>query len=68
MPELPEAETIVRGLRPVIVGRTVHRTRVVKGDVLREAKASFARKVRERRIESVGRLCLRETRVPFRQP
>ena len=33
MPELPEAETIVRGLRPAIVGRTITATRVVHADV-----------------------------------
>ncbi len=55
MPELPEAETIVRGLRPAIVGRTIRSTEVVHADVLREPKRRFADKVRGRRIVGVDR-------------
>lgn len=55
MPELPEAETIVRGLRPAIVGRTIVSTEVVRPDVLREPKRRFAEKVRGRRILGVAR-------------
>jgi len=55
MPELPEAETIVRGLRPTVVGRVVRRAEVLKEDVLREPKRSFARKVRGRTLTGVGR-------------
>lgn len=55
MPELPEAETIVRGLRPAVVGRRVLRVEVLKPDVLREPKVRFARKVRGRTLERVDR-------------
>lgn len=55
MPELPEAETIVRGLRATVVGEVVQRAHVVKADVLREPKARFARKVRGRRLVDVRR-------------
>lgn len=55
MPELPEAETIVRGLRPVIVGRTIRRAEVVKPDILREPKRTFAPKVRDRIVSAVTR-------------
>jgi len=55
MPELPEAETIVRGLRPAVVGRTIRATQVLHSDVLREARARFTRRVRGRRIVEVGR-------------
>jgi formamidopyrimidine-DNA glycosylase len=55
MPELPEAETIVRGLRPAIVGLTIARADVLKADILREAKRTFGPKVRGRTIESVER-------------
>jgi len=55
MPELPEAETIVQGLRPTIVGRVVRRTEVVHADVLRESRSAFAAKVRGGRISAVGR-------------
>jgi len=55
MPELPEAETIVRGLRPVLVGRTIAGAGVVHADVLRESARRFTRKVRGRAILEVGR-------------
>lgn len=55
MPELPEAETIVRGLRPAVVGRRIRETDVVHADVLREPVASFADKVRDRTIASIER-------------
>jgi formamidopyrimidine-DNA glycosylase len=55
VPELPEAETIVRGLRPAIVGRTITSTEVVHPDVLREPRRRFAKKLRGRRIIGVDR-------------
>jgi formamidopyrimidine-DNA glycosylase len=55
VPELPEAETIVRGLRPSIVGRRIRRVEVIHGDVLRAPRRGFARAVRGRTIQGVGR-------------
>lgn len=55
MPELPEAETIVRGLRPEVVGNRISSTEVLYADVLREPWRSFADKVRGRTILSVER-------------
>lgn len=55
MPELPEAETIVRGLRPAIVGRTIAATRVVHADVLRQPTPSFTRSVRGCTVLAVER-------------
>lgn len=55
MPELPEAETIVRGLRPAITGRRIVRAEVLKPDVLREPKRSFSPKVRDRTVRAVER-------------
>lgn len=55
MPELPEAETIVRGLRATVVGETIIRAEVLEPDILREPKRRFWPKVRQRRIEAVGR-------------
>ena len=55
MPELPEAETIVRGLRPALVGRTIRGTVVLHADVLRESTRGFSGKVKGRRIVGVGR-------------
>lgn len=55
VPELPEAETIVRGLRPKIVGRVVARVQVPRPDVLREPSTRFSAKVRSREITGVRR-------------
>jgi formamidopyrimidine-DNA glycosylase len=55
VPELPEAETIVRGLRPTIVGRRVQRTEVVHADVLRQPARRFADRVRGRTVVAVER-------------
>lgn len=55
MPELPEAETIVRGLRPRVVGRRIARVEVLRPDILREARRSFTSKVRDREIVAVER-------------
>ena len=55
MPELPEAETIVRDLRSRVIGSTVKSVRVAKPDVLCEAPASFSRKLRGRTLQSIDR-------------
>jgi formamidopyrimidine-DNA glycosylase len=55
MPELPEAETIVRGLRRTVLGERIRGVDVPHPDVLRASPRAFAARVRERRIEGVGR-------------
>lgn len=55
MPELPEAETIVRGLRPAILGRTIRATEVIHADVLRQPRRRFADRVRGRTVLGVER-------------
>lgn len=55
MPELPEAETIVRGLRRTVVGRRIRGVRVPHPDVLRVAPARFGRRARGRSITGVSR-------------
>jgi formamidopyrimidine-DNA glycosylase len=55
MPELPEVETIVRGLRAkllkqVITGVTIHNPLVVK-----EPSAAFRSKIQDRRVETIQR-------------
>lgn len=55
MPELPEAETIVRDLQKV-VGRTITASKVIQPNVLGGAQpAQFSRKVKNRTIERVTR-------------
>jgi formamidopyrimidine-DNA glycosylase len=41
VPELPEAETIVRGLRPEIVGRTIEAVEVLREDLLATPSRHF---------------------------
>lgn len=55
MPELPEAETIVRGLRPTVVGARIRAAHVLHADVLRQSPRAFRRLARGRVVEGVGR-------------
>ena len=55
MPELPEVETIVRGLRPSLPGKSIERVRVFRPDVLRQTPRDFSRRLRGRIFESVHR-------------
>jgi len=57
MPELPEAETIVRGLRAAVVGRTVTGAEVVHHDILAPGLTAdrLAAALKSRRIEGVSR-------------
>lgn len=55
MPELPEAETIVRGLRRTVVGRRIRRTDVIHADVLRQPKRVVSATLRDRTLVGVGR-------------
>lgn len=55
MPELPEAETIVRGLRGPVVGKRIARVRVVHADVLRQSGAELRRRAVGRRVSGVER-------------
>lgn len=55
MPELPEAETIVRGLRGTVLGERIERADVLKPDVLREPRRRFSPKVRGRTIQAIER-------------
>ncbi len=54
MPELPEVETIVRGLRTVLPGHTIVSVRLGKTDFI-EDPAALAEMLPGRRIESVER-------------
>ena len=55
MPELPEVETIVRGLRPNLPGRTIEAVRVLRPDVLRKPPRVFSAELRGRTFDSVSR-------------
>jgi formamidopyrimidine-DNA glycosylase len=56
MPELPEVETIVRQLHPVVVGRAIRRSRLVHEDVLQGVtRRQLLRGLTGARIVSVDR-------------
>ena len=55
MPELPEVETVVRDLRPKIVGRRIASVRVGKKSLRTRWSSSWAAKIRGRRIEVARR-------------
>lgn len=56
MPELPEAETIARGLHAAIAGHRVERVRVHRAEVAEPMSATaFREALHGRRVETVGR-------------
>jgi len=56
MPELPEVETIVRDIRPALVGRTIRRIRLSHDDVLRGvSRRKLIRRLTGARIQRVYR-------------
>lgn len=55
MPELPEVETIVRGLRPALVGRRIAEVEVRETRMRRPLGAEFAARLRGRRVAGLDR-------------
>lgn len=55
MPELPEVETIRRGLEQTIVGRTIEGVEVFDDYMLDMPKEEFQRRLKGRRVEGVER-------------
>ena len=55
MPELPEVETIRRGLEPFVTGAVIARARVNRPDLRFPFPPGFARRLTGWRIEAVGR-------------
>lgn len=55
MPELPEAETIVRGLRRAVLGEKVQRVQVLRPDILRQTQRHVSRALTGRTIAAVER-------------
>jgi len=55
MPELPEVETIVRGLSPTLPGKTIEHLQVLHPDVLREPPEDFSTRLKGRTFESLHR-------------
>ena len=55
MPELPEVETVRRGLAPVLVGRRIARVTVRRRDLRRPLPGDFERRVTGRRVTAIAR-------------
>ena len=55
MPELPEVETIVRGLRPSLEGRRLVRVTQRRADLRFPLPKDFAKRLAGRRVERLGR-------------
>ena len=55
MPELPEVETIVRGLRPALPGKTIEDLQVLRPDVLRQPPGDLLARLRGRTFKSLHR-------------
>ena len=55
MPELPEAETIVRGLSPAVTGRRIAGIEVIHPDVLDGRTAAITGQLQGKRIAEIGR-------------
>jgi formamidopyrimidine-DNA glycosylase len=55
MPELPDVETVVRSLRPHLVGRRFVRVEQRRADLREELPPNFARRVQGRRVEAIKR-------------
>jgi formamidopyrimidine-DNA glycosylase len=55
MPELPEVETVRRGLETAMLGRRIDKVRLNRGDLRVPFPAGFARRLTGRRVETVGR-------------
>ncbi len=55
MPELPEVETVVRDLRPLLVGRRIEGVRVSRFALRKPWTRGWSRRLRGRRVEAVRR-------------
>jgi formamidopyrimidine-DNA glycosylase len=55
MPELPEVETVRRGLVPALVGRRLAEVTAHRGDLRRPLPERFAERLTGRRVEAIGR-------------
>ena len=55
MPELPEVETVRRGLAPALVGRRITRARTKRADLRFPFPKRFAARLSGRRVETLDR-------------
>ena len=55
MPELPEVETVVRDLRPLVLGRTIETVRVGRNKLRTPWKPAWTRQVTGQRVDAIDR-------------
>jgi formamidopyrimidine-DNA glycosylase len=55
VPELPEVQTIVSRLSPVVAGRRIEGLRLLRRDIVRQGPVDVGRRLKGRRIAAVGR-------------
>src|ERR1700722_5170255 len=55
MPELPEVETIVRTLRPTLLGRRIEAVRILRQDIITPQKIDLPSKLTGREITGIHR-------------
>ena len=55
MPELPEVETVVRTLRPRLVGKTVANVDLLRPDIVRSVEKDLATRLRSRTVTDITR-------------
>ncbi len=55
MPELPEVETTIRGLRPVLEGQTIARVQLRRPDLRRPFPADLGQRLTGARVTALGR-------------
>lgn len=55
MPELPEVETVRRGLEPILLGQTIKRVDLRRGDLRRPFSFAFDKRLTGRRIVKLDR-------------
>src|SRR5690606_30421362 len=55
MPELPEVETVCRGLRPALVGKRIARVRVMRPDLRWPLPPGLGQALTGRRVEAIDR-------------
>src|SRR6266403_4911822 len=55
MPELPEVETVRRGLQPVMEGARIVKAEARRGDLRRPLPKDFVKRLEGRRVTGLGR-------------
>ena len=55
MPELPEVETVIRGLKKTILGKTIHKVEIFYPKVIKQELPKFFHSLKNSSIEKISR-------------